>query len=104
MRIENRYGFWILFMDRGISFFEIGCIYLTVFDYGLYLEYFEVYEPFRGIGYGTEMYKWFEKYAKRRGVKRIVLMPYDSAVGFWNKMGFKRPLRMASGMAKELRE
>jgi GNAT superfamily N-acetyltransferase len=41
------------------------------------------------MGYGREMYEWMERYAWRRGMKQIILSPYDSAVGFWMKMGFK---------------
>ena len=93
---------------RDMNFGEVGYIQFTAFDDGLYIEYFEVYKPFRGMGYGTEMYEWVEKYAKHRGARRIILTPYDSEVGFWREMGFKLgPMVLHSGvtyeMVKELR-
>jgi GNAT superfamily N-acetyltransferase len=53
------------------------------------IDYFEVGGPFRGKGYGREMCEWIEECAWRMGMRRIILTPRDSAVGFWRNMGFR---------------
>jgi GNAT superfamily N-acetyltransferase len=84
-------AYGIVFRDLSMSFDEVGHVCFNAFpkDRELNIEYFEVDEGFRGMGYGREMYEWMERYAWRRGMKQIILSPYDSAVGFWMKMGFK---------------
>lgn len=59
---------------------------------GLNIDFLEVYKPFRGKGYGREIYQWLEDYAKNRGIKKITAISYEEAVGFWEKMGLKRGL------------
>lgn len=86
-----RYAYGIVFRERGTIWDEVGRVCLNFFpkEKEAYIEYFEVDECFRGMGYGREMYEWVEEYAKRRGMEQITLNPHDSAVGFWRKMGFK---------------
>ena len=90
----------IAFRDLGASFDEVGHVCLTpVPAYKeLYIEYFEVDAAFRGLGYGREIYEWVEAYARRRGMRQIILTPYDAAVSFWSRMGFsvfsKEPYEM----------
>lgn len=99
-----RYKEGIVFRDLGMSFDEVGHVCLTAFpEYKeLYIEYFEVKAAFRGLGYGREMYEWVEAYARRRGMRQIILAPYDDAVSFWRRMGFRmRP--MEAEMVKTLR-
>ena len=100
-----RYRNGIVFRDLDTSFDEMGHVCFTAFrrDGELYIEYFEVGEPFRGLGYGREMYEWVEKYARRRGLRQIILTPYDSAVSFWIRMGFRVFSKEPYEMVKTLR-
>jgi GNAT superfamily N-acetyltransferase len=100
IRHENE----IVFRDLSMSFDEVGhvCINALPKDRELKIEYFEVDERFRGMGYGQEMYEWMEEYARRRSMKQIILYPKESAVGFWRKMGFKWPSMFRFEMAKAL--
>jgi GNAT superfamily N-acetyltransferase len=93
-----RYAYGIVFRDMSMSFEEVGHVCFNAFpkDRDLNIEYFEMDERFRGMGYGREMYEWMEGYAWRRGMEQIILSPHDSAVGFWRKMGFKCPLGLCS--------
>lgn len=99
-----RYREGIVFRDLNTSFDEVGHVCFTAFpEYKeLYIEYFEVDAACRGKGYGREMYGWVEGYARRRGMRQIILTPYDAAVSFWIKMGFSMRL-MESEMVKTLR-
>jgi len=94
----------IVFVDRERCYSLRGYVRFTAYRDGgeLYIDYFEVWEPFRGVGYGREMWDWVEEYARRRGMKRIILTPYNSAVGFWRKMGFRSLSRQAYEMVKVL--
>lgn len=56
----------------------------------LNIDFLEVYKPFRKKGYGREIYRWIEGYAKRRGIRKITVISLEDAVGFWVKMGLKR--------------
>jgi len=56
----------------------------------LNIDFFEVYKPLRKNGYGREIYRWLEDYARRRGIKMITVISLDEATGFWRKMGLKR--------------
>jgi GNAT superfamily N-acetyltransferase len=99
-----RYEYGIVFRERSTIWDEVGRVCFNFFpkDKEAYIEYFEVDEAFRGMGYGREMYEWVEEYAKRRGMKQIKLNPRDSAVGFWRKMGFKWPFMVRFNMTKAL--
>ena len=100
-----RQGNEVVFRDLSMSFDEVGhvCINALPKDRELYIEYFEVDESFRGMGYGREMYEWVEGYARWRSMKQIILYPKGSSVGFWWKMGFKWPSMFRFEMAKALR-
>jgi len=100
-----RYTDEIVFRDLDMSFDEIGAVRLTVSNYYKepYINCFEVDEPYRGMGYGWEMYEWVASYAGRRGVEQIILSPHESAVGFWEKMGFKWSSVLEFDMVKALR-
>jgi GNAT superfamily N-acetyltransferase len=98
-------AYGIVFRDLSMSFDEVGHVCFNAFpkDRELRIEYFEVDEHFRRMGYGREMYAWVEKYAKRRGMEQIILSPNDSAVGFWQKMGFKWLSKLRFEMVKAVR-
>ena len=101
-----RYAYGIVFRDRGMIYDEVGHICINAFpkDRDLFIEYFEVDERFRVMGYGREMYEWVEGYARRRGMERIIIYPKESAEGFWEKMGFKWSSSMLKfDMVKALR-
>ena len=99
-----RYAYGIVFRDLSMSLEEVGHVCINAFPKAkeLNIEYFEVDKRFRGMGYGREMYEWMEGYARRRGMKQIILSPKESAEGFWRKMGFKRPSMFMLEMAKAL--
>ena len=48
------------------------------------------------------MCDWVEGYARRRGIKKIILTPYNSALGFWQRMGFRPLSRQKWEMIKVL--
>mgnify|MGYP001097144241 CR=1 FL=1 len=98
-----RFGDRVVFIDRNQN--EAGYVCLTLLsDYEeLYIDYFEVKKPFRGRGYGRKMYEWIETYARRRGMKRIILTPFNSSTSFWARMGFRLILRQRYDMVKTLK-
>jgi GNAT superfamily N-acetyltransferase len=100
-----RYREGVLFRDVDTSADEVGHVCLTAFpaDRELYIDYFEVAAAFRGQGYGREMYQWVEGYARRRGMRQILLTPYDSALPFWLRMGFRVISTETYEMMKPLR-
>lgn len=56
----------------------------------LNIDFLEVYKPLRKKGYGREIYRWLEDYAKRKGIKKITVISLEEATGFWARMGLKR--------------
>lgn len=81
----------IYFKLKGANTRTIGYIRLNLRDNEeLNIDFLEVYEPFRKKRYGTEIYKWTENHTKERGIDQITVISLEEAVGFWNKMGFKR--------------
>jgi GNAT superfamily N-acetyltransferase len=100
-----RYREGIVFRDLGTGYDEVGHVCLTAFpeDRALYIDYFEVDAAFRGRGYGREMYQWVEAYARRLGLRQILLTPYDSALLFWIRMGFTVFSKETYEMMKTLR-
>ena len=94
----------IVFLDHHNDRIEVGNVCLQVHrDRSMYVESFEVNKPIMGFGYGREIYKWVEAYARRRGMRRITLIPYDNVVRFWSKMGFNLSSWDKDEMVKVLR-
>lgn len=54
------------------------------------IDFLEVYKPFRGKGFGREIYDWTENYAKEKDIERVTVISLEEAIGFWKKMQFKR--------------
>jgi putative acetyltransferase len=50
----------------------------------LYIKYSEV-----GKGYGTKLMNFIENYAKKKGIKKLVLYPTITAKSFYKKLGYK---------------
>jgi GNAT superfamily N-acetyltransferase len=100
-----RHGNEIVFRDLNKSFDEVDHVYINALpkDKEFNIEYFEVDERFRGMGYRQEMYEWMEEYAIRRSMKQIIFYPKESVVGFWRKMGFKWPSMLMFKRVKVLR-
>lgn len=81
----------VYFEPGGNSGRTVGYVRLNFRDEKeLNIDFLEVYEPFRKKGYGREIYEWTKSYAKERGIKKIIVISLEEAVGFWKKMGLKR--------------
>lgn len=58
---------------------------------GLFISEFIVKSPEQLKGYGRRFYAEMEEYAKKQGIKKIILYPEGrGARCFWQKMGFRR--------------
>ena len=51
----------------------------------LYIKYSEV-----GKGYGRMLMNFIENYAKKKGIKKIILFPTKTAIKFYEKLGYKK--------------
>ena len=56
----------------------------------LYIENIVIKEPQRGQGYGRTLYNKIEDFARNIGVDYIQIDSEAEALGFWEKMNYKR--------------
>ena len=100
---DNACADLFLFGDRnGRQFMPIGFLELVIDTTVLQIEHFKVADDLQGKGYGREMYRWLENYARENAVMRITLHAYEPATGFWKKMGFKLTDLKKGDMVKDL--
>jgi GNAT superfamily N-acetyltransferase len=53
-----------------------------------HVQYFQIEFSKRGRGLGRKCYTEMEQTLRNEGVDMIELMPIDSVLGFWEKMGY----------------
>jgi len=59
--------------------------------------------PFRSTGLGRELVKAAEEIARSTGMTIISVMPFDSARGFWLKMGYQPHRSTSRALSKQVR-
>lgn len=99
-----RFDNTVVFIDCTAYKAEVGYVDFTVLPEvkEFHIDYFEVHELYRKHGYGREMFDWIEAYARRKGMQTIYITPYESAIQFWTKMGFRPTTYECDEMSKTL--
>jgi len=64
----------------------------------------QVDSEYRGLGVGRAMVEEAESVAKNGGAERLILKSVPSAIGFYEKLGFRREIEGSDRMVKYLEE